>query len=143
MPPSLEQQTAICDISFQERARILSHDFLKCCAYIIAPQFNQQLFTKRLYSKLISTTQVLEDFLDFHGAKNNANWYFYRELSSAVRHLSLGGYVAKHIYNRINFYDLSDTLNFKKDSKVTFEFINDGRDHRFYLPLLFTGCELE
>ena len=37
----------------------------------------------------MSSSQLLEDFLDFHGAKNSHDWYFYRELSAAVWHLSL------------------------------------------------------
>ena len=78
-----------CEISFSEKVRIFSSDYLKCCIYISNRQTPEHVFTKKLYSKLIGTSQVLEDFLDFHGAKNNADWYFYRELTAAVRHLSL------------------------------------------------------
>ncbi len=81
------------------------------------------MFSKRLYSKLIGTSQVLEDFLDFHGAKNSKEWYFYRELSAAVRHLSLGGYSQLHILNRLAFYGLSDTRDFENEGKVTHRFI--------------------
>jgi len=66
---------------------------------------------------------LLEDFLDFHGAKNNKDWYFYRELSAAIRHLSLGANFQKHLSNRLLFYDLSDYKDFKKDGEVTFDFL--------------------
>ena len=103
-----------CDISFGEKVRIFSHDYLKCCAYIYSFDEPKHVFTKKLYSQLISTSQVLEDFLDFHGAKNSKDWYFYRELTAAVRHLSLGGYSQKHISNRLVFYELPDTKGFEK-----------------------------
>ncbi|MBC2710848.1 MAG: HPr family phosphocarrier protein [Desulfosarcina sp.] len=81
-----------CEISFSEKVRIFSSDYLKCCIYISNRQTPDHVFTKKLYSKLISTSQVLEDFLDFHGAKNSEDWYLYRELCATVRHLSLGAY---------------------------------------------------
>jgi len=80
-------------------------------------------FSKMLYSKLISTSMLLEDFLDYHGAKNNKDWYFYRELSAAVRHLSLGANFQKHLSNRLLFYDLPEYGDFKKEGDLTLEFL--------------------
>jgi phosphotransferase system HPr-like phosphotransfer protein len=67
----------------------------------------------------------LEDFLDFHGAKNNSDWYFFRELSAAVRHLSLASYSQRHILNRMIFYDLVDMENFKKEGEATSAFLTN------------------
>ena len=106
--------TKYCDISFAEKVRIFSCDYLKCCAYLSAKSLPPHPFTKKLYSKLVSTSQVLEDFLDFHGAKNNVDWYYYRELTAAIRHLSLGAYTQKHILNRLVFYDLPDSSEFRE-----------------------------
>ena len=121
---TMETQNKTCDISFCEKSRIFSRDYLRCCLYIansdVAPQ---HLFTKRLFSKLTSTSLNLEDFLDFHGAKNNKNWYYYRELAAAVRHLSLGGNFQKHLSNRLVFYELPDTEQFEKEGERTFAFI--------------------
>ncbi|MFC1858968.1 HPr family phosphocarrier protein [Thermodesulfobacteriota bacterium] len=111
------------DLSFAEKVRIFSHDYLKCCIYISGFDVSQFVFTKRLYAKLISSSQLLEDFLDFHGAKNSKSWYFYRELSAAVRHLSLGGYSQKHIANRLAFYYLENTDEFKQKGYETLDFI--------------------
>jgi phosphotransferase system HPr-like phosphotransfer protein len=66
---------------------------------------------------------LLEDFLDYHGAKNNKAWYFYRELSAAVRHLSLGANFQKHLSNRLFFYDLPEYRDFQKDGDVTLDFL--------------------
>ncbi len=109
--------------AFDKKVTIFSHDYLKCCLYITAMDDPENEFTKKLYSKLISSSMLLEDFLDFHGAKNNKDWYYYRELSAAVRHLSLGANFQKHLSNRLLFYDLSDYSDFQKDGEVTLEFL--------------------
>ena len=111
------------DITFAEKVRIFSYDYLKCFKYISGFDSPKHGFTKRLYSKLISTSQLLEDFLDFHGAKNNSNWYFYRELTAAVRHLSLASYSYQHISNRLVFYDLVNTESFEKEGEITLDFL--------------------
>jgi len=116
-------ENAVCDISFNEKLRVFSKDYLQCCNYIAVFDVSRYVFTKKLYSKLISCSQLLEDFLDFHGAKNSANWYFYRELTAAVRHLSLGGYSQKHISNRLMFYDLSDVDDFRTKGYATLDFL--------------------
>ena len=119
----MEFQKTGCDISFAEKVRIFSHDYLKCCLYISNFTSPKYLFTKKLFSRLIGTSQVLEDFLDFHGAKNNKDWYFYRELTAAIRHLSLGGYSQTHILNRVGFYGLKDIKSFEKEGTATLYFL--------------------
>ncbi len=115
-----------CEISYSEKVRIFSSDYLKCCTYISDPQTPSYVFTKKLYSKLIGTSQVLEDFLDFHGAKNSEDWYLYRELCATIRHLSLGTYCQKHILNRLIFYDIPDTEVFREQGEHTLNFLNDA-----------------
>jgi hypothetical protein len=112
--------------SFKEKIRIFSYDYLKCCFYIRSSNHSWDVFTKRLYSTLIANSQVLEDLLDFHGAKNNKNWYYYRELAASIRHLSLGCYSQKHISNRLTFYELSDSDSFKRAGMETLEFLNQS-----------------
>ncbi len=126
MTTSEHKALEYCDISFAEKVRIFSSDYLKCCVYITAKPLPSYAFTKKLYSKLVSTSQVLEDFLDFHGAKNNSDWYLYRELTAAVRHLSLGAYTQKHILNRLVFYDLPDSDEFREAGQETDLFLNDA-----------------
>ncbi len=116
-------QTAVED-SFAEKIRIFSHDYLKCCIYISGVERPAINFTQKLYSTLISSSMLLEDFLDFHGAKNNENWYFYRELAAAVRHLSLAANFQKHISNRLVFYDLADVGDFPTQGGKTLNFLD-------------------
>jgi phosphotransferase system HPr-like phosphotransfer protein len=119
----MQYQRIVGDINFAEKVRIFSHDYLKCCRFIARFDSPQYLFTKKLFSTLIGSSQVLEDFLDFHGAKNNSSWYFYRELAAAVRHLSLGGYSQTHISNRLIFYELKDTELFEPQGTRTLFFL--------------------
>ncbi|MBI5896631.1 MAG: HPr family phosphocarrier protein [Desulfobacterales bacterium] len=112
------------EISFAEKVRLFSHDYLKCCAYLSNGSLPPQYFTKKLYSELVSTSQVLEDFLDFHGAKNNEEWYLYRELAAAIRHLSLGAYSQKHISNRLLFYELPESDEFRSAGLQAAAFLN-------------------
>jgi hypothetical protein len=113
----------VCDITFREKVNLFSNDYLKYCLYISSHDAGEQVFSKKLYANLIATSQLLEDFLDFHGAKNNTDWYFYRELTAAVRHLSLGCYSLKHLLNRIIFYELVDLEKFKREGETTFDFL--------------------
>jgi len=111
------------DIGFSERVKSFSDEYLKCHLYISKFDSPKYLFTKKLFSRLIATSQVLEDFLDFHGAKNNKDWYFYRELTATVRHLSLGGYSQTHIANRLIFYGLPDSDRFEQEGAATLYFL--------------------
>ncbi|WP_459922481.1 HPr family phosphocarrier protein [Desulfatiferula olefinivorans] len=108
---------------FKNKVRIYSHDFLKACVYIASFDSPEHIFTKKLYSRLVSTSHLLEDFLDLHGAKNNTQWLFYRELASSVRHLSTSGYSQRHISNRMVFYDLPEVGQFVEEGEKTQDFI--------------------
>lgn len=116
-------QGVLKNFSFDEKIKIFSYDYLRCCVYISNLEQGSIFFTKKLFSRLIESSQILEDFLDYHGAKNNKNWYYYRELSAAVRHLSIGSYSQKHILNRLVFYDLVNTEDFEREGRATFNFL--------------------
>jgi phosphotransferase system HPr-like phosphotransfer protein len=121
----MNRDSKACDISFSEKVKIFSADYLKCCRYISEFEHPQHFFTKKLYSKMTSTSQLLEDFLDFHGAKNSSEWYLYREYAAAVRHLTTAAYSQMHISNRMAFYLLSDTEEFQKEGASTLNFLNE------------------
>ncbi|MFZ1984418.1 MAG: HPr family phosphocarrier protein [Desulfatitalea sp.] len=124
MEPYKSDDDGYCEISFADKVRLFSHDYLKCCVYLSGGSLPAHYFTKKLYSELVSASQVLEDFLDFHGAKNNEEWYLYRELAAAVRHLSLGAYSQKHIANRIVFYELPESEEFRAAGLHAAAFLN-------------------
>jgi len=69
----MDRSADVCDITFVKKVRIFSNDYLKCCLYISDMQDPKNEFTKKLYSKLISSSLLLEDFLDFHGLRITKN----------------------------------------------------------------------
>jgi len=115
----------IDQLTFSEKASLFSHEFLVTFVHI--RKFSKQIdiFTKKLYSRLISTSHLLEDFLDFHNAKSNKNWYYYRELAATVRHLSLAGCSQKHISNRLPQYLIEKPESFEKEGQKTHQFITE------------------
>ncbi len=113
-----------CDISFIEKTQFFTHELFKCCLYISSFTTEQKLFTKMLYSKLTATTKLLEDFLDSHGAKNNKDWYYFRELTATLIHLSIGSYSQKHISGRLVFYGLQNSGDFEAQGQATQAFLN-------------------
>jgi phosphotransferase system HPr-like phosphotransfer protein len=119
----MEKAQTTSGSSFDKKVRLFSHDYLKCCLYISGADDPKNTFSKILYSKLISTSMLLEDFLDYHGAKNNKAWYYYRELSAAIRHLSLGANFQKHLSNRLLSYDLAEYSDFQKEGELTLDFL--------------------
>ena len=108
---------------FAEKVQVFSEEFLRCCVYVCETESARKTFTKRLYARMVSSSKLLEDFLDFHGAKNNSNWYYYRELVSSVRNLSEASYSQKHISKRLPLYDLAKTEGFEEGGYATHKFL--------------------
>ncbi len=108
---------------FAEKVQVFSEEFLRCCIYICETESSRETFTKRLYAKMVASSKLLEDLLDFHGAKNNSNWYYYRELVSTVRNLSEASYSQKHISKRLPLYDLAKTEGFLGGGHATHKFL--------------------
>jgi len=80
---------------------------------------------------MVSSSKLLEDFLDFHGAKNSTEWYGYRELVSSIRNLSEASYTQKHIYIRLPFYGLPHADRFEDAGYTT---------HKYLINWLRTVC---
>lgn len=118
-----QKTAAVEQDMFLERVQLFSEEFLKCVLYISETEPHRETFTKRLYGKMVSSSKLLEDFLDIHGAKNNSNWYHYRELVSTVRNLSEASYSQKHISKRLPIYQLADTEGFEEKGFATHKFI--------------------
>jgi len=117
-----------CNITFKEKANIFSFEYLKCIVFINNFSDDDYIFTKKLYSKLVTTSRILEDFLDFHGAKTNKEWVFYRELAATIQHLSLACYSQRHVLNRLNFYSFENDYEktFKQEAVETLKIIQNA-----------------
>ena len=112
------------EAAFAEKASIFSRDYLKCSLFLAGPEKPEGHFTQKFYSTLASASTLLEDFLDYHGAKNNKNCYFFRELTAAMRHIALASNFQRHIANRLLHYDLPDSADFQNDGEAALDFLN-------------------
>jgi phosphotransferase system HPr-like phosphotransfer protein len=110
---------------FSEKISMFCQDFLKCSAFIASHARTEAHFTQKLYSTLASSSTLLEDFLDYHGAKNNKNWYWFRELTAAMRHIGLASNFQKHISNRLRHYDLPDSADFEREGEASLRFLKN------------------
>lgn len=130
-----------CDISFKKKAEIFSFEFLKCILFVNNLDDDTFIFTKKLYSKLSTTSQILEDFLDFHGAKKNKEWIFYRELSATVRHLALACYSQRHILNRFKYYFFEESRydTFKLEAFDTLKILQESIE--IAAPVILTEAQ--
>ncbi len=119
------QQTK-CYVTFSEKVKIFSYSLLKCCLFISNSDASGYPFSKILFSKLITSSKLMEDFLDFNGAKNNKQWFYYRELAASMLHLCMASYSQKHILDRLLYYKLGGTSNFRAEGKKNLLFLMDA-----------------
>ncbi len=116
------------NMTFNEKSNIFSFEYLKCIVFLNDFDDDEYIFTKKLYSKLVTTSKILEDFLDFHGAKKNREWVYYRELAATIQHLALACYSQRHILNRLMFYSLEEhqKKKFKKEAFNTLKILQNA-----------------
>ena len=112
--------------SFIDTVNIFSNEFLKNCIHVLKFHPDYDIFSKPLYSRLIATSHILEDYLDFHGARNNKKWYSYREYVATIRQLSMAGFSQKHIINRLPYLRIDNKSQFQEASQKTHLFISDS-----------------
>lgn len=94
--------------------------------------------TRKCYSSLIQEAELLESFLDEHGARENKTWASFTEYVACIRNLVKAAFFCKHLVDRYPFYKLRDTEEvqgqFFKDSNVVLEFLNNS------IQKLFLEC---
>jgi hypothetical protein len=123
MNPCITADEGYCEISFAEKVRLFSFDYLSAASTWRADRCRRRVHQEALFGAGRHLPGARR-FSRFHGAKNNEQWYLYRELAAAVRHLSLGGYSQKHIANRLIFYDLPQAEEFREAGRKAAGFLN-------------------
>ncbi len=124
---------------FQKRIATFAHDFLRCTLFIAESGSTSGAYTQKFYSTLASASTLLEDFLDYHGAKNNKNWYLFRELVATMRHIGLASNFQKHISNRILHYDLPESSEFEAEGLEALKFLKGCLERT--APLILAEAE--
>jgi phosphotransferase system HPr-like phosphotransfer protein len=112
--------------SFITLADNASKDFFNQVSFFEHSSFKP---SKSYYSHLLTSTDLLEIFLDNSGARGNKNWLFFTELVASIRNFVIAASQLQHIIDRFNEYDIGlpeeERKEFLKEAHVTMEFINN------------------
>ena len=85
---------------------------------------------RKCYSNLIQQAELLESFLDEHGARQNKTWAFFTEYVASIRNLVIAGFFIKHLVDRYPFYNLRDSdeqkETFYENVQVMLDFLNES-----------------
>lgn len=110
--------------AFAKKAQAFSNDYLRVCRYLVKVQEPDKFFPQKLLSGLASEALMLEEFLDWYGAKNNNQWYFFRELCAAMLHIGNGNKYLTYLVYRLDSYELPDIGNYKESLEKYIIIIN-------------------
>jgi phosphotransferase system HPr (HPr) family protein len=90
---------------------------------------------RKCYSNLIQQAELLESFMDEHGARQNKTWSFFTEFVASIRNLVIATFYIRHLMDRYPFYNLRDSdeqkNRFFKDAQAVLEFLNQSILHLY------------
>ncbi len=105
-PKSLTE--IITEKEFLPLVQDISYDFFVSFNTYQVLLHNQEA-TRKAYSNLIQKAELLESFLDEHGARQNKTWAFFTEYVASIRNLVIAAFYTKHLYDRYPYYRLRDS----------------------------------
>jgi phosphotransferase system HPr-like phosphotransfer protein len=117
---------------FFELVDSFTDELLDICQFFVSQHDEKIPDTERLFARLSYASKLVEDLLDYHGAKNNQLWYKYRELVASILNFSAAAFTMKHIVSRISFYDIGADSAFIFTSNLV---------HRFLINTLTNLCQ--
>ncbi|WP_449244344.1 HPr family phosphocarrier protein [Desulfobacca acetoxidans] len=117
---------------FLELVDYFADELLELCQFFVAHYEEKLPDTERLYARLCYASKLVEDLLDYHGAKNNQKWCKFRELVASVLNFASAAFTMKHIVSRISFYEIGADSSFIFTSRLV---------HRFLINTLINICQ--
>ncbi len=117
---------------FIELIDAFADELLDICQFFVSQAEYKLPDSERLFARLSYASKLVEDLLDYHGAKNNQLWYKYRELVASILNFSAAAFTMKHIVSRISFYDIGADNAFITASQIV---------HRFLINTLTNLCQ--
>ncbi len=117
---------------FIELVDSFADELLDICQFFVSQHDEKLPDTERLFARLGYASKLVEDLLDYHGAKNNQLWYKYRELVASILNFSAAAFTMKHIVSRISFYEIGADSSFIFASQLV---------HRFLINTLTNLCQ--
>ena len=117
---------------FIELIDAFADELLDICQFFVSQADATLPDSERLFARLSYASKLVEDLLDYHGAKNNQVWYKYRELVASILNFSAAAFTMKHIVSRISFYEIGADDSFITASQLV---------HRFLINTLTNLCQ--
>jgi hypothetical protein len=87
----------ISEEEFLKLVQNAAADVLRLSLFLEDLKSNEKVFNKKLFYAILTVSRDLEDFLDAHGAKNNREWSYFRELVASARNLGFVAFLIEHI----------------------------------------------
>jgi phosphotransferase system HPr-like phosphotransfer protein len=126
------QLNTLSHSEFIELVDAFADELLDLCQFFVAQSETRVIDSERFFARLSYASKLVEDLLDYHGAKNNQLWYKYRELVASILNFSAAAFTMKHIVSRISFYEIGADDPFINASQLV---------HRFLINTLTTLCQ--
>lgn len=102
-PPILRRSlySYISEEDFKAPLRENAQSFFRLAAVIT---LDKKGFSNRFYFNLMNEAKTLESFLDDHGAKENLEWHYFRELIASIRNFAIAAFNLSHVLDRYHDY---------------------------------------
>ncbi|MBN2467183.1 MAG: HPr family phosphocarrier protein [Deltaproteobacteria bacterium] len=124
-PKEYHAKEIISEEAFLRLVHNATVDVLRISQCLAGEQVDPKLLTKRLFYVISVTARELEDFLDDHGAKNNRDWYFFRELVATARTFGFVAFLVEHIETRyLSFQDKKSYKSYFERTKSIRQYYN-------------------
>jgi phosphotransferase system HPr (HPr) family protein len=131
MEYKIKSSIAIKEISETEFAPMVTEagkDFFRMSNYY--RETRSEHLPKRSYSEYAQICNVMESFLDDHGARDNKDWAFFAELVASIRNLSIAAYIMRHVLDRQVDYHCGERQDpvedFVREGFQTLDFLNES-----------------
>lgn len=113
----------ISDTEFSELVAHFADELFEICQFFLSQSEERIPDTERLYARMSYASKLVEDLLDYHGAKNNQRWYYFRELVASILNFSSAAFTMKHIVSRTGFYEVGADESFVFASRLVHRFL--------------------
>ena len=108
MSSNIPPMVPLSELSFYDKIPLFTHNLLKFFYFLNENSRTPFTLTKKFFLTLATEAQLLEDMLDFHGAKNNDEWFLFREFCASTYHLSMAAYYHLHLLSRFSCTQCTD-----------------------------------
>jgi len=127
-PKSLTQ--IISEKDFLTLAEVPCEQFLNVFFLFKRRNEEKKDISRKFYSNLTQEAEILENFMDQYGARENKKWSFFVECLASIRNLSIAAFFTRHLLDRYPYYNLRESDKkedeFRNASTGVLRFLNQS-----------------